>query len=55
MEKLFLPAFVGIEKSLGPSGKEFEVRLTLNTSFPGARQGNPGRTDSGNSTPSFLL
>jgi AP-3 complex subunit mu len=55
MEKLFLPAFVGIEKSLGPGGKEFEVRLTLNTSFPGVvRHVNSGRNGSGSSTPSFL-
>ncbi|GAM36434.1 hypothetical protein TCE0_018f05523 [Talaromyces pinophilus] len=54
LEKLFLPAFVAIEKSLGPSGKDFEVRLTLNTSFPGVRPPNTGRTGSGSSTPSFL-
>lgn len=57
MEKLFLPAIVDIRKSLGPSGSEFEVRLTLNTNFPGhsssARPG-PVRSGSGTSTPSFL-
>ncbi|KAH8701909.1 putative AP-3 adaptor complex subunit MU [Talaromyces proteolyticus] len=58
MEKLFLPALVDIKKSLGPSGKDFEVRLTLNTSFPGSfsnfRQAGGGRSGSGSSTPSFL-
>ncbi|KAK2768640.1 hypothetical protein FQN54_000496 [Arachnomyces sp. PD_36] len=56
MEKLFLPATVDINKSLGPTGAEFEVRLTLNTNFPGSHlsRGNmPGR-GSGTSTPSFL-
>ncbi|CAL5874481.1 uncharacterized protein PFLUO_LOCUS8777 [Penicillium psychrofluorescens] len=57
MEKLFLPAIVDIRKSLGPSGADFEVRLTLNTDFPGqpssARPG-PARNGSGASTPSFL-
>ena len=43
MEKVFLPAFVDIEKSLGPSGADFEVRLTLNTDFPGHPSGpRPG-------------
>ncbi|CRG87585.1 AP-3 complex subunit mu [Talaromyces islandicus] len=58
MEKLFLPAFVDIKKSLGPTGKDFEVRLTLNTNFPGANSGfrpsGGGRNGSGGSTPSFL-
>lgn len=57
MEKLFLPAIVDIRKSLGPSGADFEVRLTLNTDFPGqpssARLG-AARNGSGTSTPSFL-
>lgn len=56
MEKLFLPASVEINKSLGPTGSDFEVRLTLNTNFPGSyssRSGMPGR-GSGTSTPSFL-
>lgn len=57
MEKLFLPAIVDIRKSLGSSGSEFEVRLTLNTNFPGqsssSRPGVP-RSGSGTSTPSFL-
>ncbi|OAX79130.1 hypothetical protein ACJ72_06555 [Emergomyces africanus] len=55
MEKLFLPASVDLQRSLGPTGAEFEVRLTLNTNFPGlpSRGGLPGR-GSGASTPSFL-
>jgi AP-3 complex subunit mu len=57
MEKLFLPAFVDVRKSLGQNGMDFEVRLTLNTDFPGVpgafRQGT-GRSGSGTSTPSFL-
>ncbi|KAJ5810002.1 AP complex mu/sigma subunit [Penicillium pulvis] len=55
MEKLFLPAIVDIRKSLGPSGAEFEVRLTLNTTFPGQpSRPVPSRAGSGTSTPSFL-
>ncbi|OJJ82897.1 putative AP-3 adaptor complex subunit mu [Aspergillus glaucus CBS 516.65] len=57
MEKVFLPAFVDMRKSLGPTGSEFEVRLTLNTSFPGvapAARPGAGRAGSGTSTPSFL-
>ncbi|KAF3029945.1 hypothetical protein E8E15_010537 [Penicillium rubens] len=57
MEKLFLPAIVDIRKSLGPSGSDFEVRLTLNTNFPGqSSSSRPGATRSGSgaSTPSFL-
>ncbi|EAU36504.1 conserved hypothetical protein [Aspergillus terreus NIH2624] len=57
MEKLFLPAIVDLRKSLGPTGSEFEVRLILNTNFPGhsafPRPG-AGRGGSGTSTPSFL-
>lgn len=57
MEKLFLPAIVDIRKSLGPSGSDFEVRLTLNTNFPGhtsSSRPNPARGGSGSSTRSFL-
>lgn len=57
MEKLFLPATVDIRKSLGPTGSEFEVRLTLNTNFPGhSSSARPGaaHSASGTSTPSFL-
>lgn len=56
MEKLFLPAIVDIRKSLGPNGADFEVRLTLNTNFPGHAAPRPGaaRSGSGSSTPSFL-
>ncbi|PYH46786.1 putative AP-3 adaptor complex subunit mu [Aspergillus saccharolyticus JOP 1030-1] len=57
MEKLFLPAIVDVRKSLGPTGAEFEVRLILNTNFPGYTSANRpgvGRSGSGSSTPSFL-
>lgn len=57
MEKLFLPAVVDIRKSLGSSGSEFEVRLTLNSNFPGqSSSSRPGatRSGSGTSTPAFL-
>ncbi|KAL4881720.1 Mu homology domain-containing protein [Aspergillus karnatakaensis] len=57
MEKLFLPTIVDIRKSLGPVGADFEVRLTLNTDFPGHPSANRpgiGRGGSGSSTPSFL-
>ncbi|KAJ5172924.1 AP complex mu/sigma subunit [Penicillium capsulatum] len=57
MEKLFLPAIVDIRKSLGSSGSDFEVRLTLNTNFPGhtsSSRPNPSQGGSGTSTPSFL-
>jgi hypothetical protein len=56
MEKLFLPAIVDIRKSLGPTGSDFEVRLILNTNFPGYSSSNRSgaRNGSGTSTPSFL-
>ncbi|KAL4896825.1 Mu homology domain-containing protein [Aspergillus ambiguus] len=57
MEKLFLPAIVDLRKSLGPTGSEFEVRLILNTNFPGHSsfpRSGAGRGGSGTSTPSFL-
>lgn len=56
MEKLFLPAVVDICKSLGTNGADFEVRLTLNTNFPGhnASKAGPSGGGSGTSTPSFL-
>ncbi|KAI9038605.1 putative AP-3 adaptor complex subunit mu [Aspergillus affinis] len=57
MEKIFLPASVDIRKSLGTAGSEFEVRLLLNTNFPGQSSSNRpgvGRGGSGTSTPSFL-
>ncbi|EFE37951.1 hypothetical protein TRV_07387 [Trichophyton verrucosum HKI 0517] len=69
MERLFLPATVDIKKGLGPTGSNFEVRLTLNNSFPGTSSrsggggagigGNGGMGNSigrgsGTSTPSFL-
>jgi len=57
MEKLFLPAIVDIRKSLGATGSDFEVRLTLNTNFPGqtsSTRPSASRGGSGSSTPSFL-
>lgn len=54
MEKIFLPAIVDMRKSLGPTGAEFEVRLTLNTDFPGYSRPGVGRGGSGAGTPSFL-
>ena len=57
MEKVFLPAFAELRKSLGPAGSDFEVRLTLNPNFPGQMpppRPGVGRTGSGTSTPSFL-
>lgn len=57
MEKIFLPASVDIRKSLGTTGSDFEVRLLLNTNFPGQPSTNRpgvGRSGSGTSTPSFL-
>lgn len=57
MEKLFLPAIVDIRKSLGSTGSDFEVRLTLNTNFPGQNSSArpaASRSGSGTSTPSFL-
>lgn len=57
MEKLFLPALVDIRKGLGTNGSDFEVRLTLNTNFPGHNSSSrptASRNGSGTSTPSFL-
>ncbi|KMU76772.1 clathrin-associated adaptor protein [Coccidioides immitis RMSCC 3703] len=58
MEKLFLPATASLQKSLGPNGLDFEIRLTLNTYFPGtnasSRGGGGSNRGSGTSTPSFL-
>ena len=55
-EKLFLPASVDMRTSLGPSGSDFEARLTLNTSFPGSApptrpNARPGLSNT--SVPSF--
>jgi AP-3 complex subunit mu len=36
VEKLFLPASVELKTGLGPSGCDFEARLSLNNNFPGA-------------------
>ncbi|WEW57616.1 hypothetical protein PRK78_003083 [Emydomyces testavorans] len=58
MEKLFLPATVELQKSLGTNGLDFEVRLSLNTNFPGKfnslRTAAGSNFGSGTSTPSFL-
>ncbi|KAI1938700.1 hypothetical protein LOZ66_003503 [Ophidiomyces ophidiicola] len=57
MEKLFLPANIELQKSLGNNGLDFEVRLTLNTNFPGinsSRGNGPLNLRSGSSAPSFL-
>src|SRR5205085_10570835 len=51
MEKLFLPASVDLQKSLGPTGADFEVRLMLNTGFPGAiSTSRPGMSGRGSET-----
>lgn len=62
MEKVFLPAIVDLRKSLGPTGADFEVRLTLNTHFPGfstssgssSGVGAPRTGGASSSVPSFL-
>ena len=57
MEKIFLPATVDIRKSLGPTGSDFEVRLALNTDFPGFSRPSPFQGRSQSSIPaatSFL-
>lgn len=56
MEKPFLPVSVDLQKSLGPNASDFEVKLTLNTNFPGtpSSKGIPPGRGSGTSTPSFL-
>jgi AP-3 complex subunit mu len=55
-EKLFLPATVDLRTGLGEKGSDFEVRLTLNTNFPGSHTPSKLGADSsrpGTSTPSF--
>lgn len=51
-EKLFMPAMVDLRTGLGEKGADFEVRLTLNTDFPGAYTSSKPRAP-GTSTPSF--
>ena len=41
-EKLFLPASVELKTGLGPTGCDFEARLTLNNNFPGTPVIKPG-------------
>ncbi|KAK5086826.1 hypothetical protein LTS08_007239 [Lithohypha guttulata] len=51
--KLFLPATVDLRTGLGPSGNDFEAKLTLNTNFPGMQKssstaaGRPGSLGAG--------
>jgi AP-3 complex subunit mu len=53
-EKLFMPAMVDLRTSLGEKGSDFEVRLTLNTDFPGSQTSSkPGPRPGGTSTPTF--
>jgi AP-3 complex subunit mu len=51
-EKLFMPAMVDLRTGLGEKGSDFEVRLTLNTDFPGSQSSSKARA-AGTSTPSF--
>ncbi|KAL8907833.1 MAG: hypothetical protein Q9207_001156 [Kuettlingeria erythrocarpa] len=56
---LQLPVSIEVYKSLGPSGAEFEVRLAINNTFPGAAYASLpprpalGSRSSGRSTPVF--
>ena len=54
-EKLFLPASVDLRPGLGQHGLDFEVRLTLNTDFPGsfASKAAPRGGRSGPNAPAF--
>lgn len=51
-EKLFMPATVDLRTGLGDKGADFEVRLTLNTNFPGTQKSSAS-TRSGTSTPTL--
>lgn len=58
--KLQLPVLIEVSKSLGPAGADFEVRLVLSSTFPGATTSVPAsrptlgsRGGSGRSTPVF--
>lgn len=57
--KIQLPVSIEVSKSLGPTGADFEVRLTLSNSFPGSSSSvfqsrTPiGSRNSGRSTPVF--
>ncbi|KAL8692189.1 MAG: hypothetical protein Q9224_004007 [Gallowayella concinna] len=56
---LQLPASVGVVKSLGPNGADFEIRLAIHNTFPGAASASQalrpaiGSRGSGRSTPVF--
>jgi len=51
-EKLFLPVSVELRTGLGPSGSDFEARLTLNTNYPGVQaQSRAGPSRSTSSKP----
>jgi AP-3 complex subunit mu len=54
-EKLFMPATVDLRTGLGEKASDLEVRLTLNTNFPGSQTVKSGTSSSrpGTSTPSF--
>jgi len=45
--KLFLPAVVDLRTGLGPTGMDFEAKLTLNTSYPGVPKPDPAATRPG--------
>ena len=57
---LYLPVSIEVTKSLGPTGADFEVRLVLSSTFPGASSGallaRPalGSRGSGRSTPNVF-
>lgn len=51
-EKLFLPVTLDLRTGLGEKGCDFEVRLTINTDFPGMQTSSKaGNSRSGGSTP----
>jgi AP-3 complex subunit mu len=52
-EKLFLPASIQLKTCLGPSGCDFEARLTLNNNFPGAPVAKQGPRSTGSTAFSF--
>lgn len=52
-EKMYLPATVDIRTGLAEKGSDFEVRLILNTDFPGSQTSSGKGARPGTSTPSF--
>lgn len=52
-EKLFMPATVDLRTGLGERGSDVEVRLALNTDFPGVQTSSKAGNRPGTSTPSF--